>query len=112
MLRALVNTLNANLREYDCIGRYGGEEFIVLAPGSTGSKEEGIYERLCNTIALNPVICSSRPIMISVSIGVAGGTGQLTSDSIIASADSALYRAKDDGRNRVVYASQILKEDY
>lgn len=109
-LCAVVKCLQSNLREYDSIGRYGGEEFLIVAPGSNGTKTEGLYERLCNNIALSPVFTSSGVVVISVSIGVAGGTGQEASDSIIAAADSALYLAKADGRNRVVYSGQESKE--
>jgi two-component system cell cycle response regulator len=109
VLGAVVKCLQSNLREYDSIGRYGGEEFLIVAPGSNGTKTEGLYDRLCNNIALSPVFTSSGLVVISVSIGVAGGTGQVISDSIIAAADSALYCAKADGRNRVVYSGQESK---
>jgi diguanylate cyclase (GGDEF)-like protein len=105
VLCAVVKILQSNLREYDCIGRYGGEEFLIVAPGSPGTKAEGLYDRLCDTIASKAVFTNSGAAGISVSIGVAGGANQKTSDSIILSADSALYRAKGEGRNRVVYSN-------
>ena len=109
VLCAAVKCFQSNLREYDSIGRYGGEEFLIVAPGSNGTKTEVLYDRLCNDVALSPIFTTSGLVVISVSIGVAGGTGQVTSDSVIASADSALYRAKADGRNRVVYSGQESK---
>jgi two-component system cell cycle response regulator len=109
VLCALVKCVQSNLRESDSLGRYGGEEFLVIAPSSSGTKAEGLYDRLCNNIALSPVFTSSGLVVISASIGVAGGTGQVTSESVIAAADSALYRAKAEGRNRVVYPDQESK---
>ena len=104
VLRSIVATLNSNLREYDCLGRYGGEEFIVIAPGSIGTKAEGLYERLCAKMASTPVACGSRTIRITASIGVAVGTGEGDCEKLLGAADAALYQAKANGRNCVVYS--------
>jgi diguanylate cyclase (GGDEF)-like protein len=109
VLCALVKQLKSNLREYDRIGRYGGEEFLVVAPDSDGTHEEGLYERLRHAIAVSSVATPSGLIAISVSIGVARGACRATSDSIIAAADAALYQAKAQGRNQVCYSDPALK---
>ena len=105
-LVAFTRCLQALLREHDCIGRYGGEEFLVIAAGPQGEIEEGLFERLCVRVAETEVMTKTGPVSITVSIGVARGTGQSTVDALLAAADQALYQAKAGGRNRVAYASQ------
>ncbi len=98
-------TIQQNLRDYDLVGRYGGEEFLVVACGSTGTAQEGLYQRLCLQIAKKTMIADRENGNITVSIGVAGGTGTSTVNELLEAADSALYQAKKEGRNRVVYAA-------
>jgi diguanylate cyclase (GGDEF)-like protein len=93
------------LRKYDCVGRYGGEEFLVIVSGTIGLKSESLYERLRARIAEAEITTNAGSISLTVSIGVAPGTGQSTVDALVAAADAALYQAKADGRNRVVYAT-------
>jgi two-component system cell cycle response regulator len=104
VLCGFVRIIQESLRDYDLIGRYGGEEFLVVAPGSSGVEEEGLYERLCDHVAGQGVATRSGPVSVTVSIGVAVATGTGSVDDLLAAADSALYRAKNEGRNRVAYA--------
>ncbi len=104
VLCEVVRCIQGNLRDYDQVGRYGGEEFLVVAPGSDGNPVESLYRRLCAGVAKNPITTRGRSLSVTVSIGVAGGIGFSTVDAMLAAADTALYRAKDEGRNRVVYA--------
>ena len=103
-LIAFTRLIQDGLREYDCVGRYGGEEFLVIAPGSVGSKNESLFERLRTRISEAEIATNAGPISLTVSIGVAPGTGQSDVDTLLAAADAALYQAKAEGRNRVVYA--------
>jgi two-component system, cell cycle response regulator len=106
VLIAFARCLQAGLREYDCVGRYGGEEFLVIATGLPGQSDEGLYERLREQVAAAVIKTKAAgDVSISVSIGTAAGTGQSTVDRLIAAADAALYRAKAAGRNRVVRSS-------
>ncbi len=105
-LIAFTRCLQDQLREEDLFGRYGGEEFLVIAPGSPGGTEEGLYERLCARVAEVEVMTKSGPVSLTVSIGVARGTGQSTADALLVASDEALYQAKTGGRNRVAYAVQ------
>jgi diguanylate cyclase (GGDEF)-like protein len=98
--------LQSRLRDYDSLGRYGGEEFFVIAPGSVGHSGESLYERLRAEVAEAEIPTKAGMVSLTVSIGVAPGTGQSTVDALIAAADAALYQAKAEGRNRVVYASR------
>ena len=105
-LVAFTRCIQANLRAYDCVGRYGGEEFLVIAAGARGQNEDALYERLRAKIADAVIKTKAGDISITVSIGVAPGTDQSTVETLVAAADAALYRAKANGRNRVAFAIQ------
>jgi len=107
VLCGFVRTIQGHLRDYDLIGRYGGEEFLVIAPCSSGGEEEVFYERLCACVAEQAVETCSGVVFVTVSIGVVGVTGALSVDELLAAADAALYLAKKAGRNRVVHADTI-----
>jgi diguanylate cyclase (GGDEF)-like protein len=106
VLISFTQCIQANLRDYDCMGRYGGEEFLVIAAGSRGQNEDALYERLRAQIADAVIKTKAGDISITVSIGVAPGTDQSTVETLVAAADAALYRAKANGRNRVAFAIQ------
>ena len=107
VLCGFVNAIQSSLRDYDLLGRYGGEEFLMVAPDSSGSDAETLYERLRNRVAGLRTATRSGQVGITVSIGVAGVDSGAKVDTLLAAADAALYRAKDDGRNRVVYAAHM-----
>ena len=104
-LVAFTRCIQNELREYDCVGRYGGEEFLVIAPGAIGLGRESLYERLRARVAGTEIATNEGSISLTVSIGAAPGTGQTRGDTLIAVADAALYQAKAGGRNCVVYAT-------
>ncbi len=104
VLVAFVERVQAGLRGHDCVGRYGGEEFLVIAPGSEGRTDEGLYERLGAAVAGAPIPTKEGEVSLTVSIGVASGKGCGTVDELLAAADAALYEAKASGRNRVAFA--------
>lgn len=110
VLCGVVQRIQSDLREYDLIGRFGGEEFILLTPGCTGSPKECPYNRLCAAVAESPMATKDCGIPVSVSIGVAVASGDSTADTLLAAADAALYRAKDEGRNRVVRATECIEK--
>ena len=99
VLCSFVQCIQSGLRSYDHVGRYGGEEFLVLAPGARGAAESGLYERLRKGVADSAMHTRSGNLKITVSIGVAEGLGEDAADEVLAAADAALYRAKDNGRN-------------
>jgi two-component system, cell cycle response regulator len=104
-LCGVVRTVQNNLRSYDVVGRYGGEEFLVIATDSRGPMQgENLYERLCARVAANPIPTSAGNIAITVSIGAVRWPFCSTVDEMIAAADSVLYQAKKEGRNRAIYA--------
>ncbi len=105
-LLAVTRTISAFLREYDLVGRFGGEEFALLLPHTDENAARGIAERIRAHIADMPIALSDDPdsetIRVTVSIGVTAlstSGSQLT--ELLATADAALYRAKGAGRNQV-----------
>mgnify|MGYP000467532716 CR=1 FL=1 len=107
-LRVLVSSLRAALRDSDCVGRLGGEEFVVLLPqtGQVGALE--VAERLRQRVAgLSVGTSGGANLQVTVSIGVAEWQGREDSiERLVERADSALYRAKDRGRDRVERAER------
>jgi two-component system, cell cycle response regulator len=103
VLRGFTAAVQAHLRKYDIGGRYGGEEFLVIAPGVHDGGDVGLFERLCARISRVALPTTRGAISITVSIGVASADADSTVDTLLAEADAALYRAKAEGRNRVAY---------
>jgi two-component system cell cycle response regulator len=103
VLCEFVRILQAELRSYDGLGRYGGEEFLVMSPGAPGIRGDALYSRLNAKVASQPIVTNAGSIPITISIGVARCSAASSMDAMIATADDALYRAKRSGRNCVVY---------
>src|SRR5690348_2752804 len=110
-LRAVSGVLHEQMRSYDAAGRFGGEEFAVLLPQTTEAQALAIAERLRTVIAaLSVPVDEDDPegacVRVTVSIGVAAiGRAGTELTTLLAAADSALYRAKQDGRNKTCLAS-------
>lgn len=91
-----------SVREVDLVGRYGGEELIILLPETDGKTSMQVAERLRKTIAATPIKVFDKEISVTVSIGVATQDQNTTDlETLIARADQAMYIAKHKGRNRV-----------
>ncbi|TVP52496.1 MAG: GGDEF domain-containing protein [Halomonadaceae bacterium] len=106
VLEAFAALLRRNLREIDLPARIGGEEFVILLPGTDGAGAHLLAERLRRETEISPVTTDKGPISIKASFGVAdiASTGNTDFDGFISAADTALYQAKKRGRNRVVGA--------
>ena len=89
------------LRPYDVFGRFGGEEFLVVISAAEDDEARSVLERILAAIAQEPVLVEGRNIPVSVSIGGALWSKESSTD-FIRLADQALYRAKAQGRNRLV----------
>ncbi|WP_315833051.1 GGDEF domain-containing protein [Bradyrhizobium prioriisuperbiae] len=100
VLKLFAVVMNANLRITDLIGRIGGEEFAAMLPCSI---EETLVaaDRVREAFQNCGIEADDMPVATTVSIGVAGGPANTELDVLLASADTALYRAKRSGRNRV-----------
>jgi diguanylate cyclase (GGDEF)-like protein len=104
LLRGLVTRLRAQIRDGDCIGRYGGEEFLLVLPDLSLDGPNGVerVDSWRHAVAAHPFdIGAAAPLRVTCSIGVASALADETLESLIARADAALYRAKATGRNRV-----------
>ncbi|MHA6203122.1 sensor domain-containing diguanylate cyclase [Dyella soli] len=107
-LRAVVVAIADELRPSDWLGRYGGEEFVVGLPGATHDNAMAIGERIRLRIEALHIHSRGCSLQTTVSMGVASLDGLAdTADELLARADAALYRAKTDGRNRIVAHAQL-----
>ncbi len=104
-LRSVAATLRAELRPGDALGRYGGEEFLVLLPGHDAAASRVIAERLRHAIESSAIDWQGMRVMLTISIGMAARrTGDQQASALLERADKALYAAKHQGRNRVCVA--------
>ncbi len=104
VLRELGRFLESQLRTYDIACRFGGEEFTLILPGSSVDNALRQAERIRTGVKEVPFVSEGKPIgPITISLGVATypADGE-TAEELLAAADAALYRAKAEGRNRVV----------
>ncbi|MEJ5224146.1 MAG: tetratricopeptide repeat-containing diguanylate cyclase [Anaerolineales bacterium] len=102
ILASVAALLGKHLRQVDLIGRYGGEEFVVLMPGIKEKEAAMVAQRLCQTVAEHAVVVGDESIHVTFSIGLAAGSRQTPSlDDLVRHADQALYQAKQAGRNCV-----------
>ncbi len=103
MLQLVATTAQATLRQSDLIGRYGGEEFIVILTRVSNAEAQLVAERLRSAIAQQPLINNQQSISTSVSLGLALSYphAEIPLEHLIQQADQALYQAKAAGRNNV-----------
>jgi diguanylate cyclase (GGDEF)-like protein len=101
VLMAVALDLDNGLRETDLIGRYGGEEFLALLPMADLAEAQAIAERLRLLVADNVAFQEKYGFGVTVSIGLVELTATETGLELIARVDKALYKAKNNGRNRV-----------
>jgi two-component system cell cycle response regulator len=101
--------MQASIRPYDAVGRYGGEEFLIVLARAGEESIVSQSERIRMAVESVPVNFNNSSFSISCSLGCATGVGgQVTADQLIHAADEALYTAKRTGRNRTVAAGPIV----
>jgi len=103
VLFTIAGKMHSQMRTYDSIGRYGGEEFLIILPECGKKCAMTFADRLRSHVAGNDVDTPEGLISVTISLGiaVAGNGRNLNADSLIRAADKALYEAKAKGRNRV-----------
>ncbi|OPY97751.1 diguanylate cyclase [Bradyrhizobium sacchari] len=101
VLRTFAITIFANIRPADSFGRYGGEEFLLLLPDTDGDAASRMLERLRRVVADLDWSAFSPGMLVTISAGVVTLRDVDTADTFLARADSALYSAKAQGRNRI-----------
>lgn len=108
MLRSLAQLLKQRARASDMTARWGGEEFLLLLPDTPHQGACDMAEQLRLAVQSHPFQWQQQKVPITISVGAAtwsGGT--FSANALIADADSALYRAKNTGRNRVCGADEV-----
>jgi diguanylate cyclase (GGDEF)-like protein len=102
VLRAVAGRLKGEVRAYDAVGRYGGEEFLILLPGCDHAKLAAKAEQLVRIVERSSIETSTGPVAVTISIGgiASGECPHAELNSYLRAADTALYRAKTSGRNR------------
>jgi diguanylate cyclase (GGDEF)-like protein len=99
VLGELARRLERGVRAMDVVGRWGGEEFLLLCPNTDQDGAQAVAEKLRASVSAEPFQAG---ISLTISLGVAIATGEEAPDAVLDRADRALYEAKEAGRNRVV----------
>ena len=102
VLQEVVRRVASTVRPYDTVGRYGGEEFLIVVPSSDSANIFGLSERIRRAIESKPIATDSGEISVTVSLGLAVSSAivPLDPEVMLDTADKALYRGKEAGRNR------------
>ncbi len=111
VLRECAERLRETLRPGDAVGRYGGEEVLIVIPGLTPAHAVSRLEEIRAAIAARPVVHGSCSLHVTCSFGASWlNEGHRDVESVVNEADSALYLAKQNGRNRVEFAPAAIEE--
>src|SRR5271169_3230782 len=111
-LREIGRRLRKQLRVYDGVGRYGGEEFLMVLPNCDLPNTVQRANELREIISTTPVVCSGEERLITMSMGVAVSVceGQSEVEKLLNEADAGLYKAKEKGRNRTEHFTPTAKK--
>jgi len=106
VLQVVTRRMKECVRPYDAIGRYGGEEFLIVASAAEKNGTMALAERVRSAIEATPILTQAGEIRVTASLGVAVSTPELNGDAqkLLRLADRALYAAKDKGRNCCEFA--------
>jgi len=103
ILKELSHLMADKLRLQDSIGRWGGEEFLIMLPETGIDGASHVAEKLRMVIQNHEFLYHEHQLTITLSFGISAYKDEMTIDSCLKKADDKLYRAKKQGRNRVVY---------
>ncbi|WP_459894364.1 GGDEF domain-containing response regulator [Campylobacter concisus] len=104
ILKSIAKILNDNTKGSDIVARFGGEEFCVVLKKISQEEAVKFFVNLRAKVAENEVVIKKQKIRVTISIGVSFGNGHCEIDDMLEACDSALYTAKENGRNRVEIA--------
>lgn len=112
VLRQTASRIVSSLRPYDSVGRYGGEEFLMVMPSCSITNALNIAERLRSTFEKNPISNAEGtfPVTLSFGLVLVNGKDCQDTDIIVGRADDSLYKAKNSGRNRVEFGGEISSQ--
>ncbi|VEB38637.1 regulatory protein (GGDEF domain) [Legionella sainthelensi] len=109
VIKKLASMLMMNLRNQDIIGRYGGEEFVLILPGANLENTQKICNNLRIQFADHAFTINDQQVHVTISIGISSVTHSHDFNDIVNYADQALYKAKQNGKNQiVVYSEQLI----
>jgi diguanylate cyclase (GGDEF)-like protein len=118
VLQAVARRMKDCMRTYDTIGRYGGEEFLIVAPAADPSGAMGLAERIRKVFELEAIPTKAGEVHITASLGVAvhSDPSHVDAHELLHRADEALYQAKERGRNCAVLSgsselASVLREN-
>jgi diguanylate cyclase (GGDEF)-like protein len=111
VLVSVVRRISATLRPYDVVGRYGGEEFLIIAPGCDLQLTQKLAERVRTAVADEPIDLVNKSVTVTLSSGVTLGTFESDPEFLVTAADAAMYQAKRNGRNRVETGLESVELD-
>lgn len=109
VLQQVAERMNTVMRPYDLVGRYGGEEFLMVVPGCEGSFAGYVAERIRAAVCQKAILVGDAQVEVTLSLGVAAAMAphRGAADKLIRIADDALYAAKDAGRNCVRISNDL-----
>ena len=104
-LKVVSEAIRISIRPSDLLGRFGGEEFVVLLPDTNLASSEGVANRIKNEVENAEVTGHKLEILpsVTISIGVTESKADAVYEDIFKAADAALYKAKESGRNCICY---------
>jgi two-component system, cell cycle response regulator len=101
VLKQIAVRISSTLRASDSVGRYGGEEFLLILPHADIKSGRDVADRVRTAVAAQPITAGTLQLGVTISLGVACSSPGISEEILIHAADQALYRAKANGRNRV-----------
>ncbi|HWO33611.1 MAG TPA: diguanylate cyclase [Candidatus Acidoferrum sp.] len=107
-LKEIARRFRAKLRVYDAVGRYGGEEFLLILPGCDAMMTVIRADDMRGHVAITPVVSANTSRVITISVGVVSSEQGGTAEELLTQADCGLYRAKQKGRNRVEHVEHEI----
>ncbi len=111
-LRAFADRVRRTTRDNDIVVRRGGDEFVLIMPGSGSQSAQAVADRICSIMAQHPVaIGPAQEITVTVSIGVATWNHEESAEALERRADEAMYAVKQRGRNGVAVAPSAQRSD-
>jgi diguanylate cyclase (GGDEF)-like protein len=111
VLVTVVQRITSTLRAYDLLGRYGGEEFLIIAPGCDLDLAQKLAERIRAAVGDEPFDLGDHFTTMSLSLGVTLGTAESDPEFLVALADTAMYQAKRKGRNQIEVGLELPQDE-